>query len=206
MNVDVYYNLLETFNNIFSNVFDAYEREYFMINILLVLGRIRLGYLCELSVYDNSAFLQIWNYLETVFIDTLSYKVIKNGIVLIYLTKNKMRIDNIFAGNSEDNALGIILGFVCVGSRWNDRTICRYGIYLYAKRDGRKKLDILSFLCPVETFTLSDKEDIFHIVVRYNAFLNNYGYNVTLECKMIPANMVYINGLYDINELCDVEL
>jgi hypothetical protein len=195
MELDVYHHFLKTFSDLFMIKDNPNLVEDFTINILLVLGGIRWGYLSEYPIYDENIFSQIWVYLESFLPHTLSYKEIRGKNVLIYLTKNQIIVDRIFADNNRHNALGIILGFPCVGSRWNDQTIDRYGINLYAKMEGRKKLGILAFMCPVETFTISDKEHIFDLVKRYNEFLNNYGYDLILETKMIKGDMT---NIYDI--------
>lgn len=165
----------------FLNITTQKLRE-FIINIMLVLAGVRLGYLETLSFYHPYTFNEIKDRLIILSENKLSFNLNKGGF-LITLTKNSITINDILDNNDIHLALGIILGYPSVGKKWNNGSINRYRIAITVQDD-----ELFAFFCPVKKFTPDVKNHICDILAKSNYVLKKYNYVTTATYQLWPAN------------------
>ncbi len=180
--------LLEEYVQSFPQI--EYRRiEEFLLNIVLILAGVRWGFLDELSNHYPREFKLIMDNLNLVFPEQLVFRKhhFSNGY-LIYLTDNAQLISDIENSNDVHTGLGYILGFSCVGSDWSNRSIDRYVVNIVAKHRNHEPNYLITYMCPVTTFSDTDKIQSFDLVARSNHVLGFYDYEVTLKIELIPTN------------------
>lgn len=183
----LFYYLFNEYRDIYSEI--AFWRlEEFMLNIVLILSGVRWGYLPEINSSNPIQFKQIKSNLIMMFPNLVFRPYAYANSYIIHLSENTDLIDDIFNHQDIHKAVGVVLGFSCVGTDWSNERIDRYVVNIVAKHPDREQNYIITFMCPVATFTNMDKVQAFDLATRSNIALQPYGYEITLKVELIRTN------------------
>lgn len=176
-----YNNILHEFETKFPNI-NIQKIKEFLLNIILVLTEVRLGYLESLSFQHPHTFTEIINCL-LIFTNNKLYFQKSNGGFLISLIKNNIHIKNILNNDNIHTALAIILKYPSVGYEWNNQFIDRYRIGITVDDN-----ELFAFFCPVKKFTYKIKDHIHNLLHKSNYIFKDYNLLTVATYQLWPGN------------------
>ena len=153
----------------------------YALNILLVLEEGRLAYRSDVqdkninrhlikAVLDHNQDLMELPYIEEE--------------PLIILKKNYELVKNMLCSDADFHiAIGKVLGYAYTGPDWSCGINDTYNIGYVVQYDGGNT-NLYRFIVPMDKYNGDIKQQIIDDAVKYQNILDNYGFNVNIQCML----------------------